>query len=94
MLAIARVVVTSPRLVLMDEPSEGLAPVLVEEIKAAIKLMCEEDISILLVEQNSNMALGLSKRAYIMEKGVIRYEGESKEFSMNPDLLNRYLGVA
>jgi len=93
MLAIARVIVTSPRLVLMDEPSEGIAPILVEEIKTAIKAMCEEGISMLLVEQNSSMALELSRRAYIMEKGVIRYEGESESFSKHPDLLNRYLGV-
>ena len=93
MLAIARVMVTRPRLVLMDEPSEGIMPILVEEIKRAINRMREDDVSILLVEQNSEMALETSKRVYIMEKGIIKYEGESQELSKNRDLLNTYLGV-
>lgn len=94
MLAIARVMVTRPRLVLMDEPSEGIMPILVEEIKEAIKRMRDKGISVLLVEQNSEMALDISRRAYIMEKGLIRYEGDARVLVEDRETLNTYLGVS
>lgn len=94
MLAIARVMVTRPKLVLMDEPSEGIMPILVEEIKGAIRRMRDEGISVLLVEQNSEMALEISKKAYIMEKGVVRYERDATELAENREVLNNYLGVS
>jgi branched-chain amino acid transport system ATP-binding protein len=94
MLAIARVMVTRPKLVLMDEPSEGIMPILVEEIKEAIKRMRDEGISVLLVEQNSEMALDISKKAYIMEKGIVRYEGDATELAENREILSNYLGVS
>jgi len=94
MLAIARVMVTRPKLVLMDEPTEGLMPILVEEIKEAVKRMRGEGISVLLVEQNSEMALEISEKVYIMEKGVIKYEGGAKELLENREILDKHLGVS
>jgi len=94
MLAIARVMVTKPKLVLMDEPSEGLMPFLVEEIKKAISRMRDEDVAILLVEQNAHMALEVSDRVYIMEKGVIRYQGEARELAAQEHTLRELLGVS
>ena len=94
MLAIARVMVTRPKLVLMDEPTEGLMPILVEEIKKAVKRMRGEGISVLLVEQNSEMALEISEKVYIMEKGVIKYQGGAKELLENREILDKHLGVS
>lgn len=94
MLAIARALTTKPRLILMDEPSEGLMPSFVDMIKEIIKLFQEEGISILLVEQNAEMALEVSKKVYIMGKGIIEWEGESREILENRALLYKYLGVS
>ncbi len=94
MLAIARVMVTKPKLVLMDEPSEGLMPMLVAEIKRVIKQMRDEGFTILLIDQDFKMCLEISDRAYIMEKGMIRYQGEAKELVGNKEILFNYLGVS
>ena len=94
MLAIARVMVTKPKLVLMDEPSEGLMPVLVAEIRRVIKQMRDEGFTILLIDQDFKMCLEISDRAYIMEKGIIRYQGETKELMENKEILFNYLGVS
>lgn len=94
MLAIARVMVTKPKLVLMDEPSEGLMPVLVAEIRRVIKQMRDEGFTILLIDQDFKMCLEISDRAYIMEKGIIRYQGETKELVENKEILFNYLGVS
>ena len=94
MLAIARAITTKPRLILMDEPSEGLMPLLVNKIKEIIRQFKEEGISILLVEQNAEMALDVSDRAYVMEKGMIQWSGVSSDIMKDKALLSKYLGVS
>ena len=94
MLAIARVMVTKPKLVLLDEPTEGLMPLLVEEIKRVIRQMREEGFTILLIDQDCKMCLELCNRAYIMEKGTIKYQGETKQLAENREILFNYLGVS
>ncbi len=94
MLAIGRALMTNPDLILMDEPSEGLAPVMVLELSHIIAQLKESRLSILLVEQNIAMAFAVADYAYILSRGEIVYESEPKELSDNEDLKNRYLGVA
>jgi len=94
MLAIARAITTKPKLILMDEPSEGLMPLLVNKIKEIIRQLKEEGISMLLVEQNAEMALDISDRAYIMEKGMIQWAGASLKIMKDKALLSKYLGVS
>lgn len=94
MLAIARAFVKKPALLLIDEPTEGLAPALVSEIEhVMMRLARAEGIAILLVEQNFRMALRLSDRAYLMEKGSIRYHGPAAELAQNTEVLRKHLGV-
>ncbi len=93
MLAIARSLMTRPRLILLDEPSLGLAPVLIESIYGKIEEINRSGVSILLVEQNVSMALEISHRGYVMEGGEIRLEAPSKELIENEHVKNAYLGV-
>jgi branched-chain amino acid transport system ATP-binding protein len=93
MLAIARALMTNPELLLMDEPSEGLAPLMVEEIVRVLDDLRAQSLSILLVEQNLSMALGLADRVYVMSKGQIVYAGLPADLQANPDVKHRYLGV-
>lgn len=94
MLAIARAFVKKPALLLIDEPTEGLAPALVGEVEhVMMRLARAEGIAILLVEQNFRMALRLSDRAYLMEKGSIRYHGPAAELAQNTEVLRKHLGV-
>jgi branched-chain amino acid transport system ATP-binding protein len=93
MLAIARAMVMNPRLILMDEPTEGLMPLLVEEIKEIIKVLKQNGVSVLLVEQSAAMALEVTDRVYVMEKGKIRFDGTPKEFRENEALMKELLGV-
>lgn len=94
MLAIARAIMPSPKLILLDEPSLGLAPIIVDHIFEKILEINQSGTPILLVEQNSDLALEVSKHSYIMEKGQIRLEGNSKELLKNDYIKNTYLGVA
>jgi branched-chain amino acid transport system ATP-binding protein len=94
MLAIARAIMPSPKLILLDEPSLGLAPIIVDHIFEKILEINQSGTPILLVEQNSDLALEVSKHSYIMEKGQIRLEGDSKELLKNEYIKNTYLGVA
>ena len=94
MLAIARALMTSPRLLLLDEPSMGLAPLLVREIFRAIGEISKLGTTILLVEQNVNMALSLANRAYVLQTGEIILEGPAEELRENPDVRVAYLGEA
>ena len=94
MLAISRALMTNPDLLLMDEPSEGLAPVMVLELRHIIAQLKESGLSILLVEQNVAMALALADYAYILSRGEIVYESTPKELRDNEELKNKYLGVA
>ena len=93
MLTIARALMTNPLLLLMDEPSEGLAPIIVQEIGRIIKELKESGFSILLVEQNLPMALGAAGFAYIISKGVIVYESPSGQLMGDAEAKARYLGV-
>jgi branched-chain amino acid transport system ATP-binding protein len=92
MLAIARALMANPRLLLMDEPSMGLAPMLVEEISKAIKNIERGDISIVLVEQNTYMAFTLANKAYILEVGSIVGEGDVEELAKDERVKKAYLG--
>lgn len=93
MLAIARALVKQPTLLLMDEPSEGLAPLIVRTVKQTIRALNGEGLSILLAEQQVAMALDLAHRVYIMDNGMIVYAGEVNELRRNPDVMRRHLGV-
>jgi branched-chain amino acid transport system ATP-binding protein len=92
MLAVARGLMAKPRLLLMDEPSMGLAPILVEEIFDIIQEISREGVTILLVEQNAHMALSVANRAYVLETGLIDLSGSAKELSENPKVRAAYLG--
>ncbi len=93
MLAVGRALMTESQLVLLDEPSMGLAPMLVEEIFKVLKRINEEGKTILLVEQNAEMALQLADYAYVLEVGEITMEGPAKEILENPKVKEAYLGA-
>jgi branched-chain amino acid transport system ATP-binding protein len=93
MLAIARALVQNPRLIMMDEPSEGLSPLLVREIEDVILRLRGAGISVLLVEQNLNLALAVADRVFIMNKGAIVLSGSPAEIGQRDDAIGRYLGV-
>ncbi len=93
MLAIARTLMGNPRLLLLDEPSEGLAPKMVKEVMNIILELRKKDISILLVEQNSVLALAVSDRTYVLDDGRIVHESTSRELDADKDLKRDLLGV-
>ena len=94
MLTIGRTLMTNPSLLLLDEPVEGLAPLVVKAIGERLKYLREnEHLTILLSEQNVKFALGLSDRAYIIEKGVIKYEGSMKDLAADEEVKHKYLGA-
>jgi branched-chain amino acid transport system ATP-binding protein len=93
MLATARGLMSGPTLLLMDEPSMGLSPILVEEIFKIIKEINQQGTSILLVEQNALMALSVAHRAYVLETGRIVLSGGAREIAENPQVKEAYLGV-
>jgi branched-chain amino acid transport system ATP-binding protein len=92
MLAIGRALMANPKLLLMDEPSMGLSPIMVEEVGRIIRTINESGISIMLVEQNARMALKLAHRAYIIELGSISLEGDAKDLADNDSVRRAYLG--
>jgi len=92
MLAIGRALVATPRLLLLDEPSMGLAPVLVEQIFDTISDINRQGMTILLVEQNAAMALSIAHRGYVLETGSIALEGTAAQLSDNADVRRAYLG--
>lgn len=92
MLAIGRTLMSRPKLMLMDEPSMGLAPLLVKEIFEIIKEINKAGTTILLVEQNAHMALSIANRAYVLETGRIVLEGPAKELAQNEQVRKAYLG--
>ncbi|HEX7684254.1 MAG TPA: ABC transporter ATP-binding protein [Trinickia sp.] len=93
MLAIGRALMNHPRLLMLDEPVEGLAPVIVEEIVAQLKLIRQAGVTILLVEQNLEVCTQLADRHYIIEQGRIVYEGANAAFIADESVKDRYLGV-
>jgi branched-chain amino acid transport system ATP-binding protein len=93
MLAIARGLMSKPRLLVLDEPSLGVAPLLVAEIFELIKKLRDQGISILLAEQNARQALGIADRGYVLENGAISISGPAATLAASPDIAERYLGV-
>jgi branched-chain amino acid transport system ATP-binding protein len=94
MLAIGRALMARPRLLLLDEPSMGLAPVLVEQIFETVLAINREGVTILLVEQNAAMALSIAERGYVLETGRLPLQGAARELADNPEVRRAYLGEA
>lgn len=94
MLSVARALVQDPDLLLLDEPTEGLAPVIVENLRDVFENLLEEDVTVLLTEQNVSFALDLAERAYIIEKGANVWDGDIDELRQRDDLLEEYLSVS
>jgi branched-chain amino acid transport system ATP-binding protein len=94
MLAIGRALVTGPSLILLDEPSQGLAPMVVELVIDMLRELKAEGVSMLLVEQNLQMALDLAERVYILDQGAVVFEGSARELINNDQLTASYLGVS
>jgi len=92
MLAIARALMARPRVLLLDEPSMGLAPILVQEIFSIIREINQQGTTVLLVEQNVNMALQIAQRGYVLETGRVVLQGSAKELRENPEVRAVYLG--
>jgi len=92
MLAIGRALMGRPRMLLLDEPSMGLAPLVVKEIFRVISELCNEGTTVLVVEQNAKAALAIAKRAYVMETGRVVMEGPATELAKNPEIQRAYLG--
>jgi branched-chain amino acid transport system ATP-binding protein len=93
MLAIARAMMLEPKIILLDEPTEGLMPRMVSQIGEIIEVLHKERVAILLVEQNVPLTLAASKRVYIMEKGAVRHHCASHEIDVNDPVIKQYLGV-
>ena len=93
MLAVGRALMSKPKILLMDEPSMGLSPILVAEIFNIIKEVHSQGITILLVEQNAKMALSIADRAYVLETGRIKMSGNAKDLLSNDEVRKAYLGV-
>ncbi|WP_347268331.1 ABC transporter ATP-binding protein [Paracoccus sp. (in: a-proteobacteria)] len=93
MLSIARALLNGPKVLMLDEPVEGLAPVIVDELVAQIRLIREAGVPILLVEQNLAVCSQLADRHYILELGQIVHQASASEFRAQPEIIDRYLGV-
>ena len=95
MLAVGRALILNPRIILLDEPLEGLAPIIVDELLAALKrIIQEEGLSAILVEQNARKILGVTDRAAVIERGTIVHEAASSDVAADKAVLEKYLGVA
>jgi branched-chain amino acid transport system ATP-binding protein len=94
MLAIARCLMMRPKLIILDEPTEGIMPRLVSQIRREIHRINQSGVSILLVEQNVETALRLCPRVFLMEKGIVVYSGASQDLKSNPEIVHRYLGLS
>jgi branched-chain amino acid transport system ATP-binding protein len=93
MLTIARTLMGNPYMVLLDEPSEGVAPVIVEQIAAMLLELKRQGVGVLLSEQNLHFAQRVADRAYVLEKGMLRHQGDMAELARNEEVLHAYLGV-
>ncbi len=94
MLAISRALLSRPKLLLLDEPSMGLSPIMVQKIFAVVREVAASGVTILLVEPNAKLALQVSNRAYVMDGGVISFEGDSRSLLTDPRVREAYLGEA
>ena len=93
MLAIARAMMLDPKIILLDEPTEGLMPRMVSQIRQIIDVLRREVVAILIVEQNVPLTLEASRRIYIMEKGAVRHHAPASELRVNDAVIHQYLGV-
>jgi len=93
MLAVARALMSRPKLLMMDEPSLGLAPMIVRDIFDIIKRINDGGVTILLIEQNANMALKIADRAYVLESGEVTMEGTGEELLKDEKVISAYLGA-
>ena len=93
MLAIARAMMLEPKIILLDEPTEGLMPRMVAQIREVIDVLQRENVAVLLVEQNVPLTLAASQRIYILEKGVVRHHAPAAELQVNDAVIHQYLGV-
>ena len=93
MLALSRAIVQDPVLMLVDEPSEGLMPIMVEKIGEVLKEIRDRGVTILLVEQNVEMALEISNRCYLMDEGVVKFEGTPEEVRADEEIQRKYLAI-
>jgi branched-chain amino acid transport system ATP-binding protein len=93
MLAIARAMMLEPRIILLDEPTEGLMPRMVSQIRQIIGVLHQEGVAILLVEQNVPLTLEVSRRVYIMEKGAVRHHAMAADLRVDDAIMHQYLGV-
>jgi branched-chain amino acid transport system ATP-binding protein len=94
MLSIARALVINPKVLLLDEPTEGLAPIIVEELLAAIRrIVREEGLSAIIVEQHAQQILNITDEAIVLDRGTVAYAGRSDELARDEDTLGQLLGV-
>jgi len=93
MLAIARAMMLEPKIILLDEPTEGLMPRMVSQIREIVDMLHREGVAILLVEQNVALTLAASSRVYVMEKGVVRHQADAAALREDPAVIHQYLGV-
>lgn len=94
MIAIARAMIRDARLILLDEPFEGLAPIIVRDLMQVCRQLAEEGRTVIVVEQNVSAALSMASRVYMLNTGHIVFEGSSDELRARPDIMSRYLGAA
>ncbi|MBN3792990.1 ABC transporter ATP-binding protein, partial [Burkholderia sp. Ac-20353] len=92
MLAMSRAILSKPKLLLLDEPSMGLSPIMVEKIFEVVRTISKEGITVLLVEQNARLALQAADRGYVMDSGMVTMEGEAKQMLDDPKVRAAYLG--
>mgnify|MGYP003125459692 CR=1 FL=1 len=93
MLAIARALMSRPKVLLLDEPTLGLAPIIVEQVRALIGILGERGVTVLLAEQNAEMALAATDRAYVLENGRVITTGRSRDLAADPSIRKAYLGL-
>jgi branched-chain amino acid transport system ATP-binding protein len=93
MLSIARPLLLNPRIMLLDEPSQGLAPLIVREVMKVVQQMREEGLSVLLIEQNAPLCLSIADRAYILDDGKVVYSGKAAELAKDTELVNKLAGA-
>lgn len=94
MIAIARAMIRDAKLILLDEPFEGLAPIIVRDLMGVCRQLAEEGRTVIVVEQNVSAALSMASRTYMLNTGHIVFSGTSQELQSRPDIMNRYLGAA
>ncbi|MDR6450489.1 ABC-type branched-subunit amino acid transport system ATPase component, partial [Paraburkholderia terricola] len=92
MLAMARAIISKPKLLLLDEPSMGLSPIMVEKIFEVVRAISAEGMTVLLVEQNARLALQAANRGYVMESGLVTMSGDAKQMLDDPKVRAAYLG--